>query len=110
MNQRYLDYADYNIWANNKLIGDLLKQDDKLLIKELVGSFPTIRSTVLHIWFAETGWLSRMNGKGWETKKVTAFSGTNEELFKQWIITSEYFRKFVKKSDLEKEIQFQHKE
>ena len=110
MNQRYLDYADYNIWANNKLINDLLNQDDELLVKELIGSFPTIRATMLHIWFAETGWLSRLNGKGWETKTVTDFSGNNDELFKLWQITSKDFRKFVKKSDLEKEIQFEHKE
>ena len=109
MNQRYLDYADYNIWANNKLINDLLNQDDELLVKELIGSFPTIRATMLHIWFAETGWLSRLNEKGWETKIVTDFSGDNKELFKLWQITSEDFRKFVKNSDLEKEIQFEHK-
>ncbi len=110
MNQRYLDYADYNIWANNKLINDLLNQDDELLVKELIGSFPTIRATMLHIWFAETGWLSRLNGKGWETKTVTDFSGNNDELFKLWQITSKDFRKFVKKADLEKKIQFEHKE
>ncbi len=110
MNQRYLDYANYNIWANNRLISNLLEQDDKLLSQELIGSFPTIRATILHIWFAETGWLSRLNGKGWETANVTGFSSNNKELFKLWQITSESFKKFVEKADLEKEVQFQHKE
>ncbi|MCX2678732.1 DNA polymerase [Galbibacter sp. EGI 63066] len=109
MNQRYIDYANYNIWANNRLINNLLEQDDELLNKELVGSFPTIRATVSHIWFAETGWLFRLQGEGWKTSSVTNFTGTNKELFKEWQATSERFKKFVEKVDLKKEIQFEHK-
>ncbi|UGU15923.1 DNA polymerase [Sinomicrobium kalidii] len=109
MNQGYINYANYNIWANNRLINNLIEQDDELLNKEFVGSFPTIRATILHIWFAETGWLSRLNGNGWETSSVTNFTGTNNELFKKWLMTSERFKKFVEKADLEKEIQFEHK-
>jgi len=109
MNQRYLDYALYNIWANKRLINDLSEQNDELLSQQLIGSFPTIRATVLHIWSAETGWLSRLNGKGWEASKVTAFSGTNKELFQAWQQTSEEFKKFIDKVALEKEIQFEHK-
>ncbi len=109
MNQRYLDYASYNIWANNRLINDLLAQKEELLEKELVGSFPTIRATVLHIWYAETGWLSRLNENGWKTHEVTEFSGTNHELFKQWQKTSTEFEKFVNQAELEKKIAFEHK-
>ena len=109
MNQRYLDYAIYNIWANNRLITSLLEHDDQLLIKKLTGSYPTIRATILHIWFAETGWLSRLNGNGWETSKVNNFSGTPKELFKAWQHTSEQFKTFVATADLEKEIPFEHK-
>ena len=57
MNQRYIDYAAYNIWANNRLINNLSKQNDELLNRELTASFPTIRATILHLWLAETGWL-----------------------------------------------------
>ncbi len=109
MNQRYLDYSLYNIWANNRLIINLSEQDEQLLTKELVGSYPTIRQTLLHIWYAETGWLSRLNGNGWDAKKVTEFSGTNRELFRAWKITSNYFKDFTSNADLEKEIQFEHK-
>jgi len=110
MNQRYLDYASYNIWANNRLINDLLKQDEEILTKELIGSYPTIRATILHIWYAETGWLARLNEEGWETKKVTDFSETNNKLFKEWQKTSEEFRNFINKAELEKRILFKHKE
>jgi len=109
MNQRYLDYALYNIWANNRLINNLLEQDDQLLTKVLVASFPTIRATLQHIWFAETGWLSRLNGNGWDAIKVTEFNGTNQELIKEWQTTSEEFKDFTNKADLPKKIQFEHK-
>ena len=108
MNQRYIDYASYNIWANNRLLNDLSKQDEDCLSQELVGSFPTIRATILHIWFAETGWLSRLNEKGWEASMVVNFSGSNQELFNSWKTTSEHFKNFVEAADLEKEIQFEH--
>jgi uncharacterized damage-inducible protein DinB len=52
MNQRYIDYANYNIWANNRLINNLKEQGDELLSKELVGNFPTIRATITQIWCA----------------------------------------------------------
>ena len=109
MIQRYLDYALYNIWANNRLINNLLEQNDKLLTKELIGSFPTIRATILHIWYAETGWLSRLNGNGWDAKKVTEFAGSNQELIKEWQNTSEEFKDFTSKADLQEDIQFEHK-
>lgn len=110
MNQRYTDYALYNIWANNRLITDLSAQEDQLLTKELVGSFTTIRATILHMWFAETGWLSRLHGNGWDAQKVEEFDGTNEELFIAWKRSAEAFKEFTLTADLEKEVQFTHKE
>jgi len=110
MNQRYLDYALYNIWANNRLIDDLLNQDERILTKKFIGSFPTIRETIRHIWFAETGWLSRLNGDGWQAKTVSEFTGTNHELFIAWQNTSEELVEFTRSAALEKEIQFDHKE
>lgn len=109
MKQNYLDFSQYNIWANNRLIQDLSALEDGLLIHEFVGSFPTIRATILHIWFAETGWLSRLNGKAWEASKVTGFVGSNKELFSEWQKTSQEFKEFVYTVELEKKIVFQHK-
>jgi len=109
MNKSYIDYANYNIWANNRLKNNLLKQNDELLSQELVGSFPTIRATVLHLWMAETGWLSRLKGNEWEVSDVSSFSENNTQLFNSWQTTSENFKTFVEKADLKKEIKFEHK-
>ncbi|MDG3582644.1 MULTISPECIES: DinB family protein [Galbibacter] len=109
INKRYIDYATYNIWANNRLITDLTLLNDKLLYKEFVGSFPTICATVKHIWYAETIWLSRLKGDGNGAEAVTSFSGDNKALFSQWQATSKNFKEFTETVDLEKEIQFESK-
>jgi uncharacterized damage-inducible protein DinB len=109
MNQQHLDYATYTTWANHKLIQNLGAYDDALLQKELVGSFPTIQAPILHIWFAETGWLSRLRGSAWEASEVTNFKGSVQELFAAWQATSLDFQHFVETADLEKTIDFRHK-
>lgn len=109
MNQRYIDYTLYNIWANQRLIHSLKVYPEVLLTRELVSSFPTIQATLLHIWFAETGWLSRLNGRDWEATKVSDFSGSNQELFEAWSNTSQELKDFTMEADLEKPIKFEHK-
>jgi len=110
MHMSHLNYALYNIWANNRLIRDLLSQDEVLLTQTCQSSFPDIRSTILHIWYAEVGWLSRLEGKGWVTKHVTSFNGTTRELFIAWQKTSEAFHSFVATADLEKKVSFKSKD
>ena len=109
MNKSYLDYANYNIWANNRLINDLASQEDKILNHEFIGSFPTIRATILHIWYAETGWLSRMQNGEWSVDKVVNFSEDTNVLFNKWKDNSLKFKEFVETADLENEIKFEHK-
>jgi uncharacterized damage-inducible protein DinB len=109
MNQSYIDYAQYNIWANNRLIATMLTLKDAQLTQEFVGSFPTIRATVLHLWMAETGWLSRLKGNGWEASKVSEFSGLNADLFEAWQATTLDFKDFVVEADQEKKVNFEHK-
>ncbi|GLR15514.1 DinB family protein [Portibacter lacus] len=109
MNQRYIDYATYNIWANNRLINDLSKLDESKLTQEVVGSFPSIRSILLHIWNAEAGWLSRLQTNDWGVLKSDQFKGNSKELFTSWQATSEQFRKYVETTDLERKVNFEHK-
>ena len=108
MRQRYSDYADYNIWANNKFIEALSRQNEAILHRKVVGSFPSISATILHIWYGETGWLSRLQGKGWEVSSVENFSGDFLDLVNAWKTTSKEFSDFVRETDLEREIVFTH--
>jgi uncharacterized damage-inducible protein DinB len=65
--------------------------------------------TISHIWMAETGWLSRLEGNGWETSKIINFSGNANEMFKAWQLTSLSFKEFVENTDLEQKLDFEHK-
>ncbi len=104
MKQNSIDYAHYNIWANNKIIDCLLPQKEELLNKEIVSSFPSIKATILHIWMAEMGWLSRLSGNGWNASTVNDFQGNPSELFAAWQTTSQDFKNFVELADLNKEV------
>ncbi len=108
--QRYIDYAEYNIWANKRLISELQSLEDQMMYQEFVSSFPTIRDTILHLWYAEVGWLSRIKGRGWKVAEVTEFEGSNAVLFESWTTTSKNFRDFLREVDLEKEIEFKSRE
>ncbi|WP_296619215.1 DinB family protein [Marivirga sp.] len=109
MNQPYIDFAHYNIWANNKIIESLSQLNEELLNQNIEASFPSIMKTVSHLWMAEMGWLSRLQGKGWEVSEITNFSGTPYELFESWQKTSVAFKSFVDATDLEQKLQFDHK-
>jgi uncharacterized damage-inducible protein DinB len=106
---RYTDYADYNIWANNRFIESLSKLNEDLLNQKIEASFPSIMKTISHIWMAEMGWLSRLNGKGFEISEIKNFSGDAGDMFKAWQATSQNFKEFVENTDLEKELDFEHK-
>ncbi|WKK76512.2 DinB family protein [Marivirga salinae] len=109
-NKRYIDFANYNIWANNKFIDALSEVEEELLNQKIEASFPSILKTANHMLMAEYGWLSRLQGNGWDVSEVTNFSGTPSELFKLWQKTSVNFKNFIENTDLEKKIQFDHKD
>lgn len=108
-NQRYIDFGNYNIWANNKFIDALSNVNEDLLNQQIEASFPSIIKTITHLWMAEMGWLSRLKDKGWEVSEITNFSGNAKELFKSWQKTSAAFKSFVENEDLEQKLHFDHK-
>lgn len=109
MNQRYQRYAQYNVWANSRLIDMLLNKEPSIITQELVGSFSTIRETILHIWYAEEGWLSRLNDQGWQAQGVENFKGTHQELIEGWQATSQALHTFTVSADIESMISFERR-
>jgi uncharacterized damage-inducible protein DinB len=91
-------YAEYNLWANKRLTAKLseMKPEDWLL--EQKSSFTTIRSTLLHIYDAETIWYKRLHGESLTEMPGNNFKGSNEEIIKMLTDISEAFSEFVKVS------------
>jgi uncharacterized damage-inducible protein DinB len=60
MKETLAPYASYNLWAN-RLITDLVLQLSEAQHHQvLVSSFPSLYTTVLHLWDAESIWWQRM--------------------------------------------------
>lgn len=111
MKELLLNYAEYNVWAN-KLIAEILcaLPKDKRQ-QEMVGSFPSIQKTTLHIWGAENIWLQRLQ----MAEHVIVVTENDEDSFddtcRQWLKTSEGLLLFTQKIHDERgfEHQFHYK-
>lgn len=53
-------YAAYNAWANQKLTELILTLPEEVHKQQLLSSFATLQSTILHMWDAESIWWQRM--------------------------------------------------
>jgi uncharacterized damage-inducible protein DinB len=95
MKQMLLDYVRYNLYCNEKFV-ELFKQyDDDLIEKEIISSFSSIRNTLLHLWDAQTLWLSRLNGISPTEFPSKNFTGNNAEVYQKLIDNSKQFLQFV---------------
>ena len=63
MREHLLQLAHYNLWANQKLINNIIPNDKFIWGKEVKSSFNTIAKTILHITDAQDIWLSRLRGE-----------------------------------------------
>ena len=60
MKELLIQYANYNIWANKRIIDSLLKLTPEQLDKPIESSFSSIRKTAYHSWGAEDVWWQRI--------------------------------------------------
>ncbi|NIM52358.1 MAG: DUF664 domain-containing protein [Gemmatimonadales bacterium] len=56
------DQLQYNRWANHCILDCAAQLDAEQLSRDLSGSFPSIRDTLVHIAWAEWLWLERWQG------------------------------------------------
>ena len=94
MNLEYLvkDYADYNYWANKRLIDWLKTKPVEKMDVEVPSSFTSIRLTFIHIWNVQKYWLSNLQ-KLQPEPRSTDF--TTEEVFDGVLKQSEVLAKFI---------------
>ena len=95
MKQLLVEYARYNLWANENLITLFRSVDDALISEYVESSFPSIRKTLLHIWDAESLWLERLNGHSPTDFPSKTFMGTNEDVFAGLLGASKALAQFV---------------
>lgn len=74
-----MQYAAYNLWANQKLCEVILALPSELQEQELPSSFSSIRKTILHLWDAESIWWQRIKLQENIIRPSDVFTGTTAE-------------------------------
>ena len=105
MKQLLLEYAEYNAWANKKIIEVLLKLKEGADRNEIVSSFPSVYKTVMHSWSAESIWLQRLQLAEHPVWHEDIFKGTLSEACHEWQAVSSAFVEFVTKQYDDKALQ-----
>ena len=96
MKELIVQCAEYNVWANNRIINLLLKLEPGIAEKELTSSFPTLKATVIHMWSAESIWLQRLQLTEHPQWIQNSFAGSFEEACLECQKTSSIIEEFVK--------------
>lgn len=55
-------YAAYDLWASTRICERLSREPDSVLDAPVRSSFPSLRSTLMHVRNAEAAWFQRMSG------------------------------------------------
>jgi uncharacterized damage-inducible protein DinB len=95
MKQTAVDYAAYNLWADERMVTLFRQADPSLLSQEVVSSFPSLRLTLLHLWAVEDIWFERLNGRSPQQFLSTGFTGTDQDIFDGLIAQSVKTLRFI---------------
>ncbi len=95
MKKRIVEYVQYNLWVNTRLVALFQNSDDFLISKEIVSSFPSIRATLIHLWDVEVLWMMRLQGESPKEFPSKNFKGSNAEVYANLLSTSKAFLDFV---------------
>lgn len=91
------DYCSYNLWANELTVHWLKSKDQDLMEREISSSFPSLRSTLMHIWAAEDVWLNRLKNLSPTEFISETYTGSTAKLFEHLLQNSELFKYFVQR-------------
>lgn len=90
------DYADYNLWANRRIVDWLRTKPQQLMNKEVLSSFSSINQTLFHIRTVQDWWLGNLVGDVPESKYGQVYEGSAEELFVDVLEKSERLAGYVR--------------
>lgn len=86
---------EYHYWANAKLLNVVSTLTDAQFTTEVVGSFGSVRNTLVHVLSTEWGWLSRCGGHPRGSRLEAREFPTAQSLIDQWDIVRGYVWAFL---------------
>ena len=109
MKELLMQFAAYNIWANQKLIDIINALQEEKQKAELPSSFRSLYATVLHMWDAESIWWQRMKMQERIIVPSENFNGTMQDASNGLIAQSNQWKDWVANaSDLSLDHVFQY--
>lgn len=61
MKKLLYQYAQYNLWAHQRLTACILTLNFEQQHREIPSSFSSLYKTVMHVWFSEMAWWNRLH-------------------------------------------------
>lgn len=83
MKEVFVQYAAFNLWANNQLLTIIESLSEEQQHAEIQSSFPSLFKTVLHLLDASSIWWQRLKLQEKIVRPGESFSGTFADLRKQ---------------------------
>ena len=105
MKKVFVQYAAYNVWANQRIAECIIKLSDEQVNRVLVSSFKSIYATILHLWDAEAIWWQRLKMQEQLEIPGTVFTGTAVELCNNLLKQSKQWKDWT---DLATEAAMEH--
>jgi uncharacterized damage-inducible protein DinB len=91
-------FATYNVWANERLAEITLTLPEEILMKPVIGSFPAIRSTILHMNDAESIWWQRIALQQDIKRPSEHFTGTTLDALEMLHNQNKAWQKWVERA------------
>ena len=95
MKEVFVQYATYNLWANERLLSLIENLPEAQQKTELQSSFPSLFKTVLHLLDAESIWWQRIKLRERIERPSDNFSGDFSELSKRLLQQNKQWQDWV---------------
>ena len=105
MKELLAQYASFNVWATQRITDAILLLPEEKITAQIVSSFPTMYTTVLHVLDAESIWWQRLKLQEHIERPSETFTGSFAELQKKLLQQSALFSDWVNNAN---EPQLQH--
>lgn len=95
MKKLLLQYAAYNVWANQRMIDCISNLADDQINREINSSYKSIYATLLHLWDAESIWWQRVKLQEQIDVPGSNFTGSVLELGANLMKQSKHWKEWV---------------
>jgi uncharacterized damage-inducible protein DinB len=86
---------DYSYWANARLFSAIVRLTDEQFTREVAGSYGSVRTSLVHMMSAESGWLERCGGPRRGERLDPRHFPTLDSVKQRWAVYESQMRGFL---------------